>query len=140
MAQHKEPQTLEEMIILLEDSTWKAMEDDARKLLPFLTEDCIMIFQMGLKISHKSEPTLKETLESPAYVPWTGHKMSKIDINLIGRDGAIISYKVEATRPAMDGSDEDDTFTAMVSSTWRRDEETGRLLLCHSQQTPFENV
>jgi len=140
MSHIKQPETLEEMIILLEDSTWKAMEDSGKKLLPFLTDDCIMIIPPCFKLSKNSEPTLRETLESPVYVPWTGHKMSDIEINVIGRDGAIISYKVEATRPAADESDEDDVFMALVSSTWRRDEDTGRLLLCHSQQTPFENV
>lgn len=132
----KQP-TLEDMIITLEDHTWKAMEKDAKDLLPFLTDDCIMIFPLGLKISATSEPTLKETLMSPAYVPWSGHKMSDIDITLIGGEGAIISYKVVATKPSDDGSDEDDEFTALVSSTWRLDVDSGRLLLCHSQQTPF---
>jgi len=140
MSASRQPHTLEEMIITLEDHTWKAMEKDARDLLPFLTEDCIMLFPLGLKISATTDPTLQETLSSPAYVPWTGHKMSDIDVTLIGGEGAIISYKVLATRPAMDGSDEDDEFTALVSSTWRRDIDSGRLLLCHSQQTPFENV
>jgi hypothetical protein len=137
MTTPKQPETLEEMIITLEDATWKVMEDNAPDLQRFLTDDCIFIFAGGLKLSCDTEPTLTESLKSEAYVPWSGHKMTDIDITLIGGEGAIISYKVAATRPAIDDSDEDDVFTALVSSTWRRDEDSGRLLLCHSQQTPF---
>lgn len=137
MAAPKQPETLEEMIITLEDATWKVMEDHAPSLQRFLTDDCIFLFAGGLKLSHDTEPTLVESLKSEAYVPWTGHKMTDIDITLIGGEGAIISYKVEATRPSIDDPDEDAVFTALVSSTWRRDEDSGRLLLCHSHQTPF---
>jgi Domain of unknown function (DUF4440) len=137
MAASKQPETLEEMIITLEDATWKVMEDNAPDLQRFLTDDCIFLFAGGLKLSQDTEPTLAESLKSEAYVPWSGHKMTDIDITLIGGEGAIISYKVEATRPAIDDSDDEDVFTALVSSTWCRDEDSGRLLLCHSQQTPF---
>ena len=137
MSAPKQPETLEEMIITLEDATWKVMEDNAADLERFITDDCIFIFAGGLKLSSDSEPTLRESLKSEAYVPWSGHKMSDIEITLIGGEGAIISYKVEATRPAVDDSEEDDVFTALVSSTWRRDEDSGRLLMCHSHQTPF---
>lgn len=137
MAASKQPETLEEMIITLEDATWKVMEDNAPDLQRFLTDDCIFLFAGGLKLSRDTEPTLKESLKSEAYVPWSGHKMTDIDITLIGGEGAIITYKVEATRPAIDDSEDEDMFTALVSSTWRRDEDSGRLLLCHSQQTPF---
>jgi Domain of unknown function (DUF4440) len=137
MSAPKQPETLEEMIITLEDATWKVMEDNAVDLERFITDDCIFIFAGGLKLSSDSEPTLRESLKSEAYIPWSGHKMSDIEITLIGGEGAIISYKVEATRPAVDDSEEDDVFTALVSSTWRRDEDSGRLLMCHSHQTPF---
>lgn len=137
MSAPKQPETLEEMIITLEDATWKVMEDNAVDLERFITDDCIFIFAGGLKLSSDSEPTLRESLKSEAYVPWSGHKMSDIEITLIGGEGTIISYKVEATRPAVDDSEEDDVFTALVSSTWRRDEDSGRLLMCHSHQTPF---
>ena len=137
MSPTKQPETLEEMIITLEDATWKVMEDNAADLQRFITDDCIFLFAAGLKLSKDSEPTLRESLRSEAYVPWSSHKMTDIDITLIGGDGAIISYKVEATRPATDGSDEEDVFMALVSSTWRRDEDSGRLLMCHSHQTPF---
>ena len=137
MSATKPPETLEEMIITLEDATWKVMEDNAADLQRFLTDDCVFLFAAGLKLSKDSEPTLRESLKSEAYVPWSSHKMTDIEITLIGGEGAIISYRVEATRPAIDGSEEEDLFTAWVSSTWRRDEDSGRLLLCHSQQTPF---
>ena len=109
----KEPSgpTLEEMIITLEDHTWKAMEKRGADLLPFLSDDCIMLFPAGIKVSMTSDPDLETTLTSPAYVPWTGHKMSDIEVTMIGGEGAIISYKVEASRPALDGSDEDDVFS-----------------------------
>jgi hypothetical protein len=103
----------------------------------FITHDCLFLFAGGLRLGQNTEPTLRESLRSEAYVPWSGHKMSDIAITLIGGDGAIISYKVEATRTSIDDPEEDDVFTALVSSTWRRDEDSGRLLLCHSQQTPF---
>jgi hypothetical protein len=137
MSTPKQPETLEEMIITLEDATWKVMEDNATDLQRFLTDDCIFLFAAGLKLSRDSEPTLRESLKSEAYVPWSSHKMSDIEITLIGGEGAIISYKVVATRPVIDDPEEEDEFIALVSSTWRRDEDSGRLLLCHSQQTPF---
>ena len=137
MSGSKQPKTLEEMIIVLEDATWKVMEDHAPDLQKFLTDDCIFLFAGGLKLSSETKPTLVESLNSKAYVPWTGHKMTDIDITLIGDEGAIISYKVEATRPSVDDPDEDAVFTALVSSTWRTDEDSGRLLMCHSHQTPF---
>jgi hypothetical protein len=137
MAAPKQPETLEEMIITLEDATWKVMEDNAPSLQRFLTDDCVFLFAGGLKLSRDTEPTLVESLKSEAYVPWTGHEMTDIDITFIGGEGAIISYKVEATRPSIEDPDEDAVFTALVSSTWRRDEDSGRLLLCHSHQTPF---
>jgi hypothetical protein len=137
MSASKQPQTLEEMITILEDATWKVMEDRATDLEKFITQDCLFLFAGGLRLGQDTKPTLRESLRSEAYVPWTGHKMSDIEITLIGRDGAIITYKVEATRPSIDDEEEDDVFTALVSSTWRRDEDSGRLLMCHSQQTPF---
>lgn len=137
MSASKQPETLEEMITLLEDATWKVMEDRATDLEKFITYDCLFLFAGGLRLGRDTKPTLRESLRSEAYVPWTGHKMSDIEITLVGGDGAIITYKVEATRPSIDDQEEDDVFTALVSSTWRRDEDSGRLLMCHSQQTPF---
>ena len=137
MSASKQPETLEEMIITLEDATWKVMEDNAADLQRFLTTDCIFLFAAGLKLSKDSEPSLRESLKSEAYVPWSSHKMTDITITLIGGEGAIISYQVEATRPSVEDSEDEDVFKAWVSSTWRRDEDSGRLLLCHSQQTPF---
>ena len=137
MSAPKQPETLEEMIFLLEDATWKVMEDKATDLEKFITNDCLFLFAGGLRLGQDTEPTLRESLRSEAYIPWNGHKMSDIAITLVGGDGAIISYKVEATRTSLDDPEEDDVFTALVSSTWRRDEDSGRLLLCHSQQTPF---
>jgi hypothetical protein len=137
MSGTKQPKTLEEMITILEDATWKVMEDNAPDLQKFLTDDCIFLFANGLKLSSETQPTLVESLKSKAYVPWTSHKMTDVDITLIGGDGAIISYKVKATRPSIDDPDEDAVFNALVSSTWRTDEDSGRLLMCHSHQTPF---
>jgi len=132
--------TVEELIITLEDAMWKAMEKNGKDLLPFLSDDCIMLFPLGLKVSMTSTPSLEDTLTSKAYVPWTGHKMSDIEVTLIGDSGAICSYRVDATRPPLDDSesDEDIVFTAWISSTWKRDEDSNRLVMCFHQQTPFE--
>jgi len=131
--------SVEDLIITLEDATWKAQEKSGKDLLPFLSDDCIMLFPLGLKVSMTSDPSLEDILTSEAYVPWTGHKMSDIEITLIGDSGAIISYRVDATRPPMSDSDDDEdiTFTSWISSTWKRDEDSGRLVLCFQQQTPF---
>jgi hypothetical protein len=137
MSASKQPETLEEMITVLEDATWKVMEDRATDLEKFITNDCLFLFAGGLRLGQDTKPTLRESLRSETYIPWNGHKMSDIEITLVGGDGAIITYKVEATRSPLDDQEEEDVFRALVSSTWRRDEDSGRLLLCHSQQTPF---
>ena len=69
MSAPKQPETLEEMIFLLEDATWKVMEDKATDLEKFITHDCLFIFAGGLRLGRDTEPTLRESLRSEAYIP-----------------------------------------------------------------------
>jgi len=68
-------------------------------MVPYLSADCIMMFPLGLKLSSKSERSVKEILHSPAFVPWKSFDLSKVDVTPIGREAAVISYLATAMRP-----------------------------------------
>ena len=130
------PISLEEAIITLEDQTWRALQVSGKAMLPYLSEDCIMFFPLGMKVSTASTPSLIDVMTSEAFIPWKTYRMSHLEVTPIGKDGAVISYKVVASRAASDESEDDDEFKALISSTWRK-ETDGRWLLCFHQQTPY---
>lgn len=88
---------------------------------------------MGMKLTSRSDPSVSDILKSPAFIPWKSFELSKIDVQPLGREGAIISYLARATRPAQDETDIDIGFEALCCSVWRF--EGGKYALCFHQQT-----
>ncbi|KIW89093.1 uncharacterized protein Z519_10578 [Cladophialophora bantiana CBS 173.52] len=131
---------LHDTILALEDSTWRALTNSGVALLPFLSRDCIMLFPLGMKVSAKTTPNLEDVMRSDAFVPWKQYQMSDVEITQLGSEAALISYRVNATRRHITDDDDmrQDEFKALISSTWRKDPEAGRFLMCVHQQTPYE--
>ncbi|KAK5173021.1 uncharacterized protein LTR77_003143 [Saxophila tyrrhenica] len=127
---------LEIRIIDLEEATWRALQKTGEGMIPFITDDCIMQFPLGMKVTSRSEPSVHEILRSPAFIPWKSFELSKIDVQPLGKDAAIVSYLARATRPAQDPEDKDTAFEALCSSVWRWDGE--KFALCFHQQTLTE--
>jgi len=133
---------LHDTILSLEDQTWQALMESGTSFLPFLSRDCIMMFPLGLKISAKTEPNLEDVMKSEAFVPWKRYNMSDVEVTSLGPESAIISYRVKATRQHITDDDDEtqDEFRALISSTWRKDAEAGKFLMCFHQQTPYEEL
>ncbi len=129
---------LHNAISALEDSTWRALTHSGADLLPFLSRDCIMLFPLGMKISAATEPNLADVMTSDAFVPWKRYKMRDVQVMPLGPEAAQISYRVHATRQHITEDDDtrQDEFKALISSTWRKDPEAGKFLMCFHQQTP----
>lgn len=124
--------SLADRITELEHQTWKVLQDSGDKLLPYLSRDCIMLFPLGMKISHGTSPNIKDVMTSEAFVPWKTYDLRDVEVTPVGLEGAIISYEAKATREGLE-----EPFRAMISSTWRKDPNSERWLMCFQQQTPF---
>lgn len=126
----------------LEISTWRALSKSGSALIPYVTDDCIMQFPMGMKLTSMSEPSTTDILHSPAFVPWKSFELSKVDVLPAGEGGAVISYLARATRPPAGPKqgrreeEEDVEFEALCSSVWRI--EGGKWKMCFHQQTMTE--
>lgn len=118
-------------IIDLEEATWRALQKSGEALMPFITEDCIMQFPLGMKLTDKSEPSVKDILHSKAFVPWKTFELHDIDVQPVG-DGAVISYRAQATRPPVEAGGKDVPFEALCSTVWRWDGE--KFSICFHQQ------
>lgn len=131
---------LHDTILALEDQTWRALMHSGAALLPFLSRDCIMLFPLGLKITAKTSPNLDDVLKSEAFVPWKRYRLSEVGVTTLGHESALITYRVRATRQHVTNDDDErqDEFRALISSTWRKDPEAGKWLMCCHQQTPYE--
>lgn len=92
-------EALTDIIASLEDQTWKVQSKGGSDLLPFLSSDCVMAFPFGMKISTGTEPSIKDVMTSDAFLPWKSYRLSEVIVTPMGSDGAVISYKVKATRP-----------------------------------------
>ena len=94
---------------------------------------------MGLKVTSTTSPSLHDVLTSDAFVPWKSYALSDISVLEIGtgNQAAVITYEVRAVRPALSEDGREETFRALVSSTWTVDGQ-GKWLLLVSQQTPFD--
>jgi hypothetical protein len=112
---------LRHLIEDLEDETWQVLQRSGAEMVPYLTKDCIMQFPLGMKLTRDTVPSVQDILHSPAFVPWKTYRLSKVDVTPVGRDGAVISYLVEATRLAVEPGDDDVKFKALCSSVWRAD-------------------
>jgi hypothetical protein len=118
----------------LEEETWQALKRSGADMVPYLTKDCVMQFPLGMKLTRDTVPSVQDILHSPAFVPWKSYRMSKVDVTPVGRDGAVISYLIEATRLAADPEDDDVKFEALCCSVWRMNED-GIFKMCLHQQT-----
>ena len=125
---------LRHLIEDLEDETWQALTRSGADMVPYLTKDCVMQFPLGMKLTRDTVPSVQDILHSPAFVPWKSYRMSKIDVTPVGKDGAVISYLVQATRVAADPKDEDVTFEALCCSVWRMNDD-GKFKMCFHQQS-----
>lgn len=128
---------LYDTILDLEDQTWRALQTEGAALLPFLSTDCVMLFPMGMKISFKSEPSLTDVMGSKAFIPWKNYRISEAQVIPLGTEAATISYRVKAIRTPAGLDDDGEPFLALISSTWKRDTEANKWLMCFHQQTPY---
>ena len=128
---------LKDTITNLEHETWRAMQSNGRALLPYLSPNCILLFPMGLKVSARTSPSLDDVLKSDAFVPWLRYNMKDVEVLEVGNQGAIITYEVSAVRPPLGAGGREEEFRALISSTWKLDEEMGKWALLVHQQTPF---
>jgi len=129
---------LTETITNLEDETWRAMQSHGAALLPYLAANCVLLFPMGMKVSAKTSPSLHDVLTSDAFVPWKSYRMKDIEVLDIGSQGAVITYEVTAVRPPLGVGGKEEKFRALISSTWKLNEEMGNWTLLVHQQTPFD--
>lgn len=118
----------------LEEETWQALKRSGAAMVPYLTADCVMQFPLGMKLTRDTTPSVHDILHSPAFVPWKSYRLSKMDVTPVGKDGAVISYLVRATREGADPEDDDVKFEALCCSVWRV-EADGELKMCLHQQT-----
>jgi hypothetical protein len=91
-----------------------------------------MIFPGDLILTSVSEPTVLSMLQGPEFKPWKSYKLSHDEVVILGKDSALIYYRVEATRG-------DEKFNAICSSAWvlegPTDSATGGWKMAHHQQT-----
>ncbi|GAB7359865.1 hypothetical protein MBLNU230_g7393t1 [Neophaeotheca triangularis] len=141
--------SLQDIILNLEEQTWRAVKDSGAALVPFLSHDCTMIFPPGIKIDPDSDPTVEDLLRSEQFVPWLDFELSEVNVTPAGEESAIISYRVAASRPPTEGSGgRDAKFDALCSSVWRiesdgkrekgekeKEKEKFRFRMCFHQQT-----
>lgn len=131
--------SLTELITDLEDQTWKVLSRNGADFLPFLSSDCIMAFPFGMQISAETVPSIKDVMTSEVFLPWKSYHMSHVSVTPVGADGAVISYKVKASRPELDDPEKEAKFRALISSVWRKTPgEGGGWLMCYHQQTPYD--
>lgn len=130
---------LHDIILDLEDQTWKALQKDGALLIPFLSKDCQMLFPMGVRVTASSNPNLKEVMTSEAFVPWQSYDMDQVTVTELSADAALITYKVKALRPKVGAPDDGQPFKALISSIWRRSPEADWLMVLH-QQTPYSEL
>lgn len=105
-----------------------------------------MLFPLGMKVSARTSPNLDDVMMSEAFIPWRRYRLSDVEVTPLGAEAAVISYRVTATRQHITEDDEEDDadeqqdeFRALISSTWRKDPEAGKWLMCLHQQTPYPN-
>jgi hypothetical protein len=91
-----------------------------------------MIFPGNIILTSVSTPTLHQMLQGPDFKPWKSYSLSHDEVVMLGKDSALIYYRVEATR-------EGETFKAICSSAWvlqsHHDHATEGWKMVHHQQT-----
>lgn len=116
----------------MERQAWQALCKSGAALLPLLSSNPVMIFPGDIILSSVSSPTLPEMLQSAEFQPWQSFALSHDEVIILGKDSALIYYRVEATRAG-------DTFKAICSSTWvledQHDRDNEGWKMVHHQQT-----
>jgi hypothetical protein len=119
-------------ICALEHKAWAALCNSGADLVPLLSSNPVMIFPGDLILTSVSSPTVHNMLQGPAFKPWKSYKLSHDEVVILGRDSALIYYRVEATRDS-------ETFKAICSSAWvleaSSEGATGDWKMAHHQQT-----
>jgi hypothetical protein len=119
-------------ICSLERQTWAALCSSGADLLPLLSNNPVMIFPGNLILTSVSSPTVHDMLQGPDFKPWKSYTLSHDEVVILGKDSALIYYRVEATRDS-------ETFKAICSSAWvlegHTDSATGGWKMAHHQQT-----
>ncbi|KAH8725076.1 hypothetical protein GQ44DRAFT_616554, partial [Phaeosphaeriaceae sp. PMI808] len=83
-------------------------------LLPLLSSNPVMIFPGDMILTAVSSPTVHEMLQGPDFMPWRSYTLSHDEVIPLGKDSALIYYRVEAIR-------DDQKFKAICSSAWTLD-------------------
>ncbi|KAF1938810.1 hypothetical protein EJ02DRAFT_425398 [Clathrospora elynae] len=116
----------------LEHQAWAALCSPGANLLSLLSNNPVMIFPGDLILTSVSSPTVHEMLQGSDFIPWSSYKLSHDEVVKLGKDSALIYYRVEATRAG-------ETFRAICSSTWvledHTDSATGGWRMASHQQT-----
>ena len=76
-----------------------------------MSSNPVMIFPGDHILTAVSSPTVHEMLQSAGFQPWSDYKLSHDEVVPLGRDSAMIYYRVEAQRA-------DQSFKAICSSAW----------------------
>lgn len=117
----------------MEAQTWEALKLTGTNLVPFLAPDCVMIFPGATIFDANSDPPLLDILQRPDMKPWASYEMDSVRVVQLGENAATICYEVEANRG-------DETYEALISSTWRRESKMDKWKLVVHQQTPINVV
>ncbi len=95
----------------LEHQAWAALCSSGRDLLPLLSSNPVMIFPGDYILTAVSSPSVHEMLQSPEFIPWRDYELSHDEVVPLGKDSAMIYYRVQAQRA-------DQSFKAICSSAW----------------------
>lgn len=107
-------------ICTLEHKTWAALCSSGDQLLPLLSQNPVMIFPSNILVTATSSPSLQQMLTDSSFKPWKNYNLSHDEVIPLGAGGALIYYRVEATR-------DDTTFRAICSSAWVKENEDWKM-------------
>lgn len=95
----------------LEHRVWAALCSSGSDIIPLLSSNPVMIFPGDMILSSVSSPTVHEMLQGPNFRPWKSYTLSHDEVVQLGKDSALVYYRVEAVR-------DNETFRAICSSAW----------------------
>jgi hypothetical protein len=98
-------------ICALEHRAWAALCKSGDDLVALLSSNPVLIFPGGVLLTSVSSPSISDLLKGPEFSPWESYKLSHDEVVPLGKDSALIYYRVEAKR-------DNATFTAVCSSAW----------------------
>ena len=103
--------SLTAVVCSLEHRAWAALCSSGQELCPLLSSTPVMIFPSNHIFTAVSSPTIHEMLRSPEFQPWSNYSLSHDEVIPLGKDSAMIYYRVMATRI-------NKSFNAICSSVW----------------------